>query len=128
MKRWLQRRQWEKQYTQTLSQATHSPAGRIKFHVKSLDEYVLRWLGFCRLETKAPGSLISNQLFLVVEAATKVAGNDVEATSNPTEKQAWKKYRDAVAELRKCDEHLIKEKAEQVYSRFKEFAGMINIA
>ena len=125
VKKWMQGRQWEKKYAAMLSQAAHIPADKIRFHVKSLDEYLLRWLGFCRLETKAPQSLIDNQLFLVVEAATNVASKDVEAADNQAERQAWEKYRDAVAALRKCGVRLIKEKAEQAYLYFKEFVSVV---
>jgi len=73
---------------------------------------------------KAPESLIDNQLFLVVEAATKVACDDVAVMGLP-QKQAWQKYRKSILALPKCQVHLIKESAEQTYLYFKEFVSIV---
>jgi hypothetical protein len=124
IKRWQQRRQWEKNYAAMLLKVGNIPAKRIEFHVNNLDEYLLRWLGFCRLETKAPESLIDNQLFLVVEAATKIAGKDV-AAMGLAEQQAWQKYQQSIVALPKCRVDLIKESAEQAYLYFKEFVSIV---
>jgi len=107
-----------------LLKVENTPAKRIAFHVSNLDEYLLRWLGFCRLETKAPESLIDNQLFLVVEAATRVAAGDL-TTFGLAEKRAWQKYYESIAALPKCQTRLIKESAEQAYLYFKEFVRII---
>jgi hypothetical protein len=122
-RRWTQRRQWEKSYDGMLSQVANIPEKKVEFHIKHLDEYLLRWLGFCRLETKAPQSLIDNQLFLVVEAATIVAGKDM-ATMGLAEQQAWQKYQESILALPKCRVELIKESAEQAYLHFKEFVSV----
>lgn len=124
IKKWMNRRQWENTYAAMLLNVGNILAKRIEFHVNSLDEYLLRWLGFCRLETKAPESLIDNQLFLVVEAATKIASEDVAALGLP-QKQAWQKYRESILALPKCQVHLIKESAEQAYLYFKEFVSIV---
>lgn len=124
--RWTQRREWEKKYAAMISQIENMPAQRIKCHVKYLDEYWLRWLGFCRLETIAPRSLINNQLFLVVEAASKIAGKELKSLSvvsqNNLALNAWNKYQASVSVLRKCPTNAIKENAELAYLDFKTFA------
>lgn len=122
--RWTQKRQWEQKYTTMLSQIGDKPAVRVEAHAKNLDEYWLRWLGFCRLETVAPQSLIDNALFLVVEAASKIAGGDIaklEHSKEASVRQSWNEYEKSLIGLRKVSPKTVKNEAEESYLKFKAF-------
>jgi hypothetical protein len=118
-----ERSKWKREYELLLSTVKNDPMTRLQAHTEYLDEYILRWLGFCRLETAAPQTLVDNSLFFVVEAASEVAGTDVvylvEAKYAPIV-QAWKNYQDSLVLLRKYPER-VKTDAEISYRRFKAF-------
>lgn len=110
-----------------LAEVGDDPLARVRSHVKKLDEYLLRWLGFCRLETAAPESLTDNALFLVVEAASRVARKDLARLEIPRRhalRGTWLEYEDSLIELRKCPQ-TIKAEAEQTYRKFKAFTDAL---
>lgn len=100
------------------------PIPRVKAHIANLDEYFLRWLGFCRLETLAPQELTESGLFIAIEAATGIADVDVTRLTGPkTEqtKRAWAEYLYALDTLRRSP-HTVKAKAEECYLLLRAFA------
>ncbi|HEY5298602.1 MAG TPA: hypothetical protein VIK59_11840 [Verrucomicrobiae bacterium] len=120
--RWIKTRRWEKQYVAHVSPVGKEPLPRIKAHFKNLDEYWLRWLGFCRLPNMSPQSAIDNSLFIVVEAASKITKIDVirlEASKANDFKQTWLEYDESLQNLKKCSVEKIKTEAEQTYLKFK---------
>jgi len=127
MTRWAQRNKWEREYVKLLSQIGDEPILKVEAHVKYLDEYFLRWLGFCRLETIAPQSLTDNSLFLVVEAASKIADVDITRLTEKKEplKQAWAEYQKSLVNLRRCPQ-TVKIESEQSYLKLKIFADIFH--
>jgi hypothetical protein len=119
------RSKWTREYEVLLSTVGSEPLSRLKTHVEYLDEYFLRWLGFCRLETVAPHTLVDNSLFFVVEAASAVTDADVGRLAEPEDApivQAWKNYQDSLVTLRKHPQR-VKVEAESSYVKFKTFAN-----
>ena len=126
--RWARKRQWEKKYVAMLSQIGDEPKSRIEAHAKNLHEYWLRWLGFCRLEAIDPQSLVENDLFLVVEAASKIADMDIInllRVGKDSIGQVWREYQNALRDLRKCSPDRIKINAEQCYLKFEAFENTV---
>jgi hypothetical protein len=120
-----ERSKWTLEYERLLSSVANEPIARLKAHVEYLDEYFLRWLGFCRLETAAPQILVDNSLFFVVEAASAVAREDVERLDEAIDApiaQAWKNYQNSLVTLRKNPQR-VKIEAETSYLKFKAFAA-----
>jgi hypothetical protein len=119
-----QKLRWQKEYLLLLSPIKDEPMPRVKAHIDNLDEYFLRWLGFCRLETQAPQELTEGGLFIAIEAATGIADIDVARLIGPkTEqtKQAWTDYLHALDTLRRSP-RTIKTRAEQCYLQLRAFA------
>jgi hypothetical protein len=119
-----QKLRWQKEYLLLLSPIKDEPMPRVRAHIGNLDEYFLRWLGFCRLETQAPQELTESGLFTAIEAATGIAGADVARLTGPKTQQtkkAWAEYLHALDTLRRSP-RAIKAGAEQCYLQLKAFA------
>jgi len=122
-----ERIQWELNYNEMLAKISSEPLPRVHAHAKNIDEYFLRWLGFCRLETKNLQSLTENNLFVVVEAASNVAHLDVSRLPEQEKIQVWKAWEDyqkSLAGLKSCLQ-TIKSEAEHSYIKFKLFADIV---
>jgi len=122
-----ERMKWTREYELLLAAVENKPLVRLDAHIKYLDEYFLRWLGFCRVETVAPHTLVDNGLFFVIEAVSAVVGKDVgclEASEYARIVQAWKYYRDSLATLRRHPQK-VKIEAEKSYLKLKGFADTV---
>src|SRR2546428_13490224 len=94
---------WEREYQQLVPSMPNEPIARVKAHLTYLNEYFIRWLGFCALERANPEELANNDLLFVIEGASKVADADVGRLKYPgaeSTKQAWQEYKSSLAELR----------------------------
>jgi hypothetical protein len=125
IKRWLRKRRWKREYVSLLAEVGNDPLLRVQNHVKRLDEYFTRWLGFCKLDSAAsPQFLTDNALFLVLEAASTIAERDVNQLVLPEKEalsRAWREYFGSLLELQECKEAILTE-AENSYLKLKTFA------
>jgi hypothetical protein len=123
--RWLRKRRWKREYSLLLAEIGSDPLLRVQDHVKRLDEYFMRWLGFCKLDSAAsPQFLTDNALFLVLEAASNIAARDVDQLVLPEKETlscAWREYFSSLLKLRKCKQAILTE-AEGSYLKLKIFA------
>ncbi len=121
---------FEDQYRRLLSQVGDDPVARVKAHAEHLDEYFLRWLGFCRLETVDPEGLVDNSLFLAVEAASNVAVEDIRRLTDLNQEQArraWNDYQNALAVLPQHRQN-IKVEAEKCYETLRAFSQAVGVS
>jgi hypothetical protein len=116
-----ERRQYEKSYLVMVRDVDDGPVSRVKFHVKMLDVYFSRLLGFCRLEIISSHSLLENTLFLVADVASSIAAKDV-GKLNPLHDEirlAWSRYAESLASLKDGPPDMMK--VEHTFERLKEF-------
>ena len=120
----FRRLRWERRYRVLMSEAGDDSLQRLRSHAKNLEEYCSRWLGFCRLEDVTPDSLIDSGLFVVLEAASRVANRDVATVADRSDQhlvETWRRYWNCLLTVRKCPPDL-KQRADQLY---KELLGFV---
>ena len=127
--RTIRRYQWKRRYSGLLSELADDPTLRMKAHAKRLKEYFLRWLGFCRLDLDSPQSLIDNNLFIIVEAASSIAEQDLarfRGSDLQSIRQAWNEYQSSLRSLRKCPPDF-NIQAEQSFQRLNAFTSAVEL-
>jgi hypothetical protein len=124
--RWQRRKKWAHEYL-TMRKLGDEPLHRVKAHLENLDEFWLRWLGFCRQPTFDAKWLIDNDLFNVVVAVSEIAGEDVAKLDEAIADRlllAWHEYEESLADLPKSPPEKMKSDAENSYLKFKAFVEL----
>ena len=119
---------WERRYRVLMSDAGDDPLQRLRSHAKNLEEYCSRWQGFCRLEDVTRDSLIDSGLFVVLEAASRVANRDVATVADRSDQhlvETWKRYWNCLLTVRKCPADL-KQRADELYKELLRFVEAVN--
>jgi hypothetical protein len=109
-------------YMELLEEAGHEPLLRVKDHFLRIEEYWCRWLGWSQYWD--PETQISNAAFLLLEAASEIAGVDVAKLPKyrePHFKNAWGDYLESLAAMRKCAPQEIKINGENAHQKFRAF-------
>jgi hypothetical protein len=126
---WLRRLKWQRRYTAVISKIGDDPILRVKTHAKNLDEYCSRWIGFCNVDFTTPQALLESGLFVVLDAASRVANRDVIRASNivpASVGETWKEYCICLGALRDCPSDL-KKRANDLYGKLSAFVASVQL-
>ena len=74
---WLRCLKWRVRYLLRLRGAPKDYRQRLVTHAEHLDEYCSRWLGYCQLPYTSADELFDSGLFVVLDAASRVANRDL---------------------------------------------------
>jgi len=131
--RWIRTSRYKREYIKWHPQlhpdAGLEPLSKVEFHAKMLDEFLLRLLGFLRLEDideNSAQSFIDNALFLTVEAASQVADEDLyrlRGAESEQIRQTWQTFKESLAALRTS--HHFKTEAEETYRKLSLFTRAV---